>query len=165
MTLIDLRDGELRTLKFGALALSRFELLICNGAGFYGMLESILNSRPPFYVLSGLLWAGLGGETTHEEACSLLDHYIARSGDKYDGQIWLSIMEALREAGVFRDGEKKPVLRPLQDPKSEEKVTEIRPDLRAVPDQPGATDEEYEARIAHLKQERREWKREMGFNL
>lgn len=106
---LDLKDGAPRFLKFGASALGRFERTICSGVGFYVVFAGTLSGRPPFYVISGLLWAALTDPKhgnpllTHEAVCQLIDEYVERSGDQYDGYVWAAIVEALYEAKVFRD--------------------------------------------------------------
>lgn len=163
MPFVDLLDGEPRNLQFGSLALSRFEREICGGVGFYATIASSLHVRPPFYIITGLLWVGFNCETPYEDVCKKLDEYVKISGDTFDGRIWQAIVLALNEAGIFREEAQKPVIvtglrNPIPEPELE------REPLHSVPPR-GATDEEYQARIERLKKERREWKRQMGANL
>lgn len=165
----DLLDGGPRKLEFGSLALGRFELLICNGIGLHQTIANHLYARPPYYLISGLLWAGLNDESlSHADVCQMFDNYLLKSGDLYDGKIWVAIVEALRDYGFFKNkAEIRQPVAPLRDPEPEvikPKARRKKTKLKAVPELK-ATDKEYDDRIARLKKERKDWKRQMGANL
>lgn len=93
---IDLKDGQVRALKFGSRVIADFEKKA--GRSFYALLQE----PPGFLHVQGLLWAGLRWQNalfSYDEAGELVDAYLERDGRLLD--LWVPITEALFEANVI----------------------------------------------------------------
>lgn len=105
---IDLKDGQQRSLRFGAAALAEAEQKM-----EFRNLPELLLQRFGFAVAVSYVWAGLRHENprlTFQQAGDLIDGFIERGGNLED--LVEPIVEALIRARVLKRAGESPPLPP-----------------------------------------------------